>query len=583
MSAGRPLVSIDIFDTAVFRDVYTPKELFLAIENRGYEGFYEARVKAQAEAGKKDFNYTLTDIYKRLPGKYNMKEEILEEIKGCRPNPYILNFYNENKDKYDFIFISDMYLPSKVLKALLENAGYGDPHVFVSCEEGCTKGNGRLFTVVEEKLGKKISKHIGDNYQADINGARKAGISEVEYIGPAVYQRETTVPFLKNPKLRKLLIDKEFCKETSIEEKVGFWFAPLVLAFTKHVLKNSPCDSTIFFNARDSFLMYVTAKYILKTQKKIKYCRFSRRSVQIPNFNTDLPITDNGNKRAYHYFLNARLTSVQDFLDTFELKCIKDIQGILNKYGIGFHTNIFFSQEKQQIFKEILVLLQDEIYEKARAEKQCLFKYLEKLGMKSNDVFVDLGHYGSMQSVLQSITGIKLQGEYVHLYAGYKDFYKDNAKKSSFLPLGFLGAYTGIAELIFTECAGTVINYSEKGIPLLKGNVKYRKDIIKKVLRGVLKGVKEIYEEDLKVFPEDCATILKRFFDRPTLQEAEFANRELFENGSLFANESIVWYNRDEIKRGKLRECYNRSYWKPAFKVLLENDSDYKNLVTEIR
>ena len=72
---------------------------------------------------------------------------------------------------------------------------------------------------------------------------------------------------------------------------------------------------------------------------------------------------------------------------------------------------------------------------------------------------------------------------------------------------------------------------------------------------------------------------MDRFFGNPTIEEAELANLPLFENGSYDENESIVWYDKNLIRHGKLKECYNRSYWKPAFKVLMNNDPDFKGLV----
>ena len=76
---------------------------------------------------------------------------------------------------------------------------------------------------------------------------------------------------------------------------------------------------------------------------------------------------------------------------------------------------------------------------------------------------------------------------------------------------------------------------------------------------------------------------MDRFLKFPTLEEATFGNSELFENGSIDKNESIAWYNRDLIRKGKLRECYNRSYWKEAFKILLKNDPEFNKLIGELR
>ena len=577
---NKPLVSIDIFDTAVFRDVFQPKDIFKEIENKIGNNFYKVRVEAQSSAGAKSAYYNILDIYNLMPKKFNPKDEILEEIKSTRANPYILELYNSKE--FDFIFISDMYLPSSVLKVLLEHAGYKNPVVFVSCEERALKATGDLFLKVQDKVGRKIYKHIGDNYNADIKGAKRAKIPEVEYVGPPIYEKAVKTPLLQSRKLMKLLIDKEFDKEVTIEEKVGYLFAPLVFMFTKRVLEKGNSSNTIFFNARDSFLMYVIARWILRTDKNIKYCRFSRKSVHLPNFKTKYKIDDNRNSSSLSFLLTLRVESLRDFLNSLEIKNAGNCGEFLEKYDITLDTDISFYPNKQQIIKGFAVVLQDEIYKKAEEENKNLRRYLENLRMKSGDIFVDLGHYGSMQSIIKEIADIDLIGEYVHLFSTYKGRFRKEVEKTSFLPLGFLKLYTGIVELIFTELKGTVIGYREDGVPVVSNDKKYRKEISKLIIKGVLKGVKEIINKEITVYYNDCLAILERFLEFPTLEEAQFANRDIFENGSLNVNESITWFNEKLIRAGKLKECYNRSYWKPAFKVLMEN-SDFKALMGEIK
>ena len=48
----------------------------------------------------------------------------------------------------------------------------------------------------------------------------------------------------------------------------------------------------------------------------------------------------------------------------------------------------------------------------------------------------------------------------------------------------------------------------------------------------------------------------------------------------LFAMENL--FDEYYIKKGKIKECYNRSYWKEGFKLLLENSEKYRFLKKEI-
>lgn len=573
----KPLVSLDVFDTAIFRKVFRPTDIFNVVEKEVGHNFKTLRMTAQDEVRKKDIFYSLIDIYKRIDFPFNPKEEIKAEYENCKANPYILDMYNN--EEADFIFISDMYLPSTVIRSMLEKCGYKDPQVFVSCELRALKGDGKLFTKVEEILGRKISKHIGDNYHADIKGAQRAHIPEVEFIGPAIYNREVSTPVLEDAKLRKLLIDNEL-REASIEEKIGYIFAPLILSFTQSVLNEATEDQTIFFNARDSFPMYLISRWLLKTDKKIKYCRFSRKSCHFPNINTNYRIDNEINKRAMNFFRTLRINNIKEFLEMFDFK--GDYSKVLNELGISETTPLDYTTQKNKVLEKFVVAAQDEIFDKARESRKNFKAYINKLGMKNGDIFVDLGHFGSMQSIIRVLTGISLQGRYVHKYEDKSYLKGIEEDKTSFLPLGHLRRFTGIVELIFSEPAGTSISYTPDGRVVLNKDTKYRKEVTKAIIRGILRGASDILEEGIEVPYEDAIEVIDRFLLTPTLEESAFGNLPLFENGSYDENESVVWYNKDLIKRGKLKECYNRSYWKTAFVVLMKDDPKYSFLLKEV-
>ena len=122
MSILKPLVSLDVFDTALFRKVFKPTDIFNLIEENVGNNFKAQRLLAQDKARKKNVYYDIVDIYRQLPFSLSPKAEIKEEILNCKANPYILDLYN--KQEADYVFISDMYLPSKVIVEILEVCGY---------------------------------------------------------------------------------------------------------------------------------------------------------------------------------------------------------------------------------------------------------------------------------------------------------------------------------------------------------------------------------------------------------------------------------------------------------------------------
>ena len=572
----KPLISLDVFDTAIFRKVYKPTDIFYVVEDEVGCNFYNSRIEAQSKARRKSIFYNIFDIYEYLP-QFSIKEEIKAELANCKANPYILDMYNNGEA--DYIFISDMYLPEKVIVSMLERCGYKEPKVFVSCDYNAGKGDGKLFKVVEEVLGRKINKHIGDNYSCDIEGSKKAEIPEQEFVGPAISNREVVTPELYNVKLRKLLIDEELSNH-DIAEKIGYLFAPLTLAFTESVLDEATDDQTIFFNARDSFAMYIIARWLLKTDKNIKYCRFSRKSCQFPNISINQELGHKSNERVKNFLRSLRVKSLRDFLNMFELE--GDYSEQLESLGIGLDEDIELRPDRGNIVFEFAVLIQKDIYKKAKQERENILKYIDKIGMKNNDIFVDLGHFGSMQSIIHKITKYNLHGRYIHTM-GKKEYFKGVIEdKTSFIPEKMLYLYTGIVELVYSEPIGTVVGYSE-GTPILNRDFKYRKDVVRGLIRGIIRGAKDILNEDIKVYVEDCVTVIRRFLEFPTYEEALFGNSKLFENGSCGDNESIVWFDEERIRKGKLRECYNKSYWKTAFKLLMAEDKSLKTLERFIR
>lgn len=574
------LISLDVFDTALFRKVYRPTDIFRIIENEVGHNFYSLRVEAQNKAAKRNAYYNVFDIYSFIP-QFDLKEEIKAEYSNCKANPYILDMYNNGKD--EFIFISDMYLPEKVIVGMLERCGYKNPRVFVSCDYNAVKGDGKLFKVVEEVIGRKINKHIGDNYNCDILGAKRAGIQEVEFVGPPIYNKEVITPELSNPRLRKLLIDEEL-SNSNTAEKIGYLFAPLVYSFTKKVLDEARDGQTVFFNARDCFLMYVTARWIFKTKKKIKYCRFSRKSCLMADIVTSKPITDKVNDVSLYFLKVSRATSISEVLNLCGLNSIEVCESILQKFNISADSDIQFHPQRAQIVEQVLLSCQDALYSIAGKGRTNIIKYLDLLGMRSGDIFVDLGYAGTIQRALKRIANIDLIGDYINTFEDNDMLKGVCIKRKSFLPIGFLRNYTGASlEVVFSEAKGTVTTYSDAGKPILLKDTKVRKDITKAIAKGALRGVRDIYSENISVSMEDSLAVLKRYLDTPSIDEATFMNQPIFENGSCDNFESLAWYNKDLIKQGKLKECYNRSYWKNAFKVLLQNDPEFKFLYRFIK
>ena len=112
------------------------------------------------------------------------------------------------------IAVSDMYLPQAFLEEVLKEKGYTEiSRVFVSNEENCCKGDGRLFQKVLEELniGRGDIVHIGDNRVADKEAPEALGIR-------ACHRVSDVERMLLNPAMAKykLFVEGNPCLASSV-------------------------------------------------------------------------------------------------------------------------------------------------------------------------------------------------------------------------------------------------------------------------------------------------------------------------------------------------------------------------------
>ena len=189
------LISFDIFDTLVQRDVFIPADIFTLAGEKVLKSekeahlFKERRVKAEIEARKESYSgeVVLKDIYRNLFVYYGInagilkEQELKEEFDHCHPRAQwcllLKNFHELGKK---IVLISDMYLTSAEIKYILDNCGIRNyDGLFVSNEYGCDKVSGRLFLEAVRAMDMEGCRHLhyGDSIRADYLGAKKAGVT----------------------------------------------------------------------------------------------------------------------------------------------------------------------------------------------------------------------------------------------------------------------------------------------------------------------------------------------------------------------------------------------------------------------
>jgi glycosyltransferase involved in cell wall biosynthesis/FMN phosphatase YigB (HAD superfamily)/Tfp pilus assembly protein PilF len=209
--SGLRAVSFDFFDTLVWRLAARPTDVFVEagqrlrqagllpahISPQDYEVLRrQAEMKSrtnQALLDKSREDITLAEIFQPLktivPGTDAAAQiELATEGDFCLLHPHMIDFARHAKARGLKVFIiSDIYFSADQLRAILR-ANHFDPAffdgIFTSADAGVCKWSGKLFSQILKKTGLKPAEilHLGDNFQSDVAGARKAGVRGCHYV-----------------------------------------------------------------------------------------------------------------------------------------------------------------------------------------------------------------------------------------------------------------------------------------------------------------------------------------------------------------------------------------------------------------
>lgn len=192
-------LSLDCFDTLLWRNVPTPTDVFADLP---LPGATEARILAEQAARRRAgmlhdrHDVTLDEIHAALLPKTREQDraalldaELEAEARHCYVFAPTRDLIVDAKRRgLQVIIVSDTYLSEARLRTLIERAGGQDllsmiDHVFCSCEYGMGKAGG-LFRPVVEALGCAPSAilHVGDNPVADQKAPAALGLNTVHLV-----------------------------------------------------------------------------------------------------------------------------------------------------------------------------------------------------------------------------------------------------------------------------------------------------------------------------------------------------------------------------------------------------------------
>lgn len=433
------VVSFDIFDTLIKRNLRTPTDVFDLVERQynlkhshSIRNFKSNRIMAERTARKVQLQeeVTLRDIYRYL--NYPCKDELMAlecelEIAVSTPNYAIQRVYQACLKKHKTICVtSDMYLPMDTIRQILRKNGYKCyDKLFLSSHEKATKRTGQLFKEVIAKYRMPLQKivHIGDSPRNDFLAAKKNGLDAI------LIRRDNNAARFCSSKpcsleynLISSFIDNTLRKHNfDLYEQYGYEVVgPILYNFTNWLhgqLDDNNLDN-IFFLARDAGIIMEIFHQKFPEYTDLHYLKVSRKALIAANLN-DVKTMEELLSRLQ--IIIKPTAKVMDLFQAINLDFNDYVEQISNQDDFSKKVIVELNkEEKAKIFNSI----KPDIDLRSRVQHKYLVKYLNQENFEGKVAIVDIGWNGTIQHYLSQVCN-----QSVDIY-GY--YYGLNKNKSTY-------------------------------------------------------------------------------------------------------------------------------------------------------
>lgn len=492
-------LSLDCFDTLIWRQTAAPKDVFYAMQHR--PAFQELgvtayqRISAAARAYRlqhvKHGNHQiyLADIYKQFTALSHSEqnrlihEEMLAEMEKCYAYPYTIELVRKAIAKgLKIVIVSDTYFTESQLHALLEKCLPSDvmqaiTAIFCSVEFGTSKQDG-LFNHVLQKLNLPAQSilHVGDHHAADFLAPQKMGLQACHFLQFTSNIQEflrlqnaaASVSFLSEPghhhkRMARFSPFRGLFSSINLSHKpenvIGYQtFGPMLYAFAKFLcddieaLKQAGKKPKIFFLLRDAHLLARASEAY--TGKTIgKEVRIRKLLATAAHFYT---------REDVDHYLSSLTSQYYDFWVVCEQLLLPQ------PVATSIIQHAMQAPHPEKKFNELIhqdVVLQF-VFQQSTALRERLMRYIKKeMQIEKGDtvVLVDTGYIGLTQQCLARILQQEMNVEVIGRY--FIASHEPNRPPSNAL-MTSTACDHGLFEQACTYKEGTVLDYDVEGNPV---------------------------------------------------------------------------------------------------------------------
>ncbi len=599
------VISFDIFDTLVKRNVPKPDDIFLIVEylydtiNSVKSDYCNKRIHAEKIARSQISNeIKLDDIYKFYVGNESIVElknlEIDTEIKFCVPNFSMLEVFKRCvKDGKKVYLISDMYHTSETIQKILDKCGItGYKKLYVSCDENRTKARGDLFSHVKKEnniRGNWI--HIGDSIRGDYINPRKIGIKSI--LIRRDVNRKLLMKQYDNLSSKQLVsfIKNQEPADYNYYQKIGYEIlGPILCGFSSWLnkrLRNN--KGKVLFLARDSKLLLEAYNILYENNAEdFIYFYISRKAS-----------------------LNCILDLINSYDEMIELLVPKDSDKVFDLYeafnvseerrkeinsSLAINEDLYIHDGNNGIDRErLFCILKKEASKTASKQRALLKEYLDEQMVGEDFSVVDIGWEGRTQWALQRLNQTEA-GKVKGLYFGIIKKYSKLTEKLDMS--AYLGSFSNtdrtarvimetvaFFETLFLSDEGSTIGYEEAVdghvIPKKKAADQNEDNlrIVKMIQGAALQFVKDIKNSRYLVdtICWNSKLVMKIYEDYTLYPSTEMINRLRGiqfvdkDRRTLGANHNVLYYvfHLRELHKDITKSLYRVFFLKDVFKIYM--------------
>jgi FMN phosphatase YigB (HAD superfamily) len=578
------VISFDVFDTVITRNVYRPSDLFLRIQTRLAgcpqnpssisNDFHKKRMEAEYEARKRyagSEEVTLEQIWAVYAESsalssdditFMVQEEIKDEVKSISPIAVTSSFIKQMRVAgFSIVFLSDMYLPNGVIRDMLEKVGVIEPNdrLYLSGEIGLKKSTGNLFKFLKQDLGLASSEmvHIGDFMWGDVIMPRwKHGIHSV----PLRIARANSYERLWGEPCRCLYCSSvagasraarvaqagegRSSFETTLYDLGCNVLGPILVGFILWILQQAEKTGIrrLYFLSRDGEIMLEFARELagrLGIDIELRYLYVSRTAVFPALMGTGV------NSKTIEWVKeDTIILTIRILADRLKVDCacmqerliraglsLEGPDALLDNFTVDKICSLLVTDP---VLKEMLAV-------SGRKSNQNLYGYLEKEGLFDGvtSALVDLGWHGGIQNIIYSCYGeqlgangisgyyfgVDLAGEPANRKFGYFFSKSENTEIQRYRHL-----FRVLLELMCTGSHGMVLGYctNSRGINMPEfGQPEHHENFerIAHLRQGAATFLKHLDSAslagvDFEHVKPQILDVLKRLFFYPTIEEA---------------------------------------------------------------